>query len=426
MKILVVGSGGREHALVWKLSQNPKVKKIYVAPGNAGMENLATCVAISPENIPELVNFAQRIPVDLTVVGPELPLSKGIVDEFDIAGLRVFGPKKNAAIIEASKCFTKEFCARHHIPTAPFEICSDAETARAYVMQRKEFPLVIKADGLASGKGVIIAKDQNEALKAIEDMMVYERFGNAGRRLLFEDFMPGEEATFMVATDGKDYVCLESAQDHKRIFDNDEGPNTGGMGAYSPAPIVTKKLADKVKEQIIEPLLSGMSEEGRSYKGILYAGLMISDGEPRLVEFNCRFGDPECQAIMYRMESDLVELIDACLDEKLAQYKIKFSSDPSVCIVLASGGYPGTLMSNQPIKGLEEAAKIENAFVFHAGTKKDEAGFLTSGGRVLGVTARGRDLRAAIDLAYKTTELITWNGIQYRRDIGKRGLAKEK
>lgn len=424
MKVLVIGSGGREHALVWKISQSPKVKAIYCAPGNAGIAELAECVAISPEDVAELKNFVERNEIDLTIVGPELPLSLGLVDEFEKAGLKVFGPRKNAAILEFSKCFTKEFLERHKIPTAPFEIHSDPREARKSLEARDHYPVVIKADGLAAGKGVIIAKSRDEAFQAVEDMMLYEKFGEAGRHIVIEDFMPGEEATFMVAADGNEFVCLESCQDHKRIFDNDEGPNTGGMGAISPARVVTPEIHEKVITKIIKPMLAGMIAEGRPYRGILYAGLMISDNEPRIVEFNCRFGDPEAQAILMRLDTDLISVIEAVIAGKTSALELKFTPKPAVCVVMAAGGYPGNFERCKEIKGLKAAARLKDAYVFHAGTKKDGERILTNGGRVLGVTALGKDLGQAIERAYQAVDLISWQDEHHRNDIGQRGLAK--
>lgn len=422
MKILVIGSGGREHALVWKLSQNPKIKKIYCAPGNAGIAELAECVSIVSEDVQSLLDFAKNQDIDLTVVGPELPLSLGIVDEFEKAGLKIFGPTKNAAALEFSKHFTKEFCLRHGLPTAPFAVFYNAAEAKAYLENKDEYPIVIKADGLALGKGVVIAQDQEEAFKAIDDMMVYEKFGDAGKSVVIEEFMRGEEATLMVVTDGENFIPLESAQDHKRAYDNDEGPNTGGMGALSPAPLLNPAVREKAFNQIIKPLIKGMKEEGRPYKGVLYAGLMIHKDEPRLVEFNCRFGDPEAQAILFRLKSDFLEMIEATLNGKLDSYKIKFSPQPAVCVVMAAGGYPGEYQKGKVITGLDKVKKMKNVFVFHAGTRSEGKDILTNGGRVLGVTASGKDLKAAIANAYEAVKIIRWDGVHYRKDIGARSL----
>ncbi|MBI4412530.1 MAG: phosphoribosylamine--glycine ligase [Deltaproteobacteria bacterium] len=424
MKVLVIGSGGREHALVWKLSQSPRVKKIYCAPGNAGIGLLAECVSLAPEDVAGLAGFARSNSIDLTIVGPELPLSLGLVDEFERQGLKVFGPLRKAAVLEFSKCFTKEFCARHKIPTAPFQIFTDPSGARQAVKERKSFPVVIKADGLAAGKGVIVAKDEAEALKAVKEMLVDEKFGPAGRKVILEEFLPGVEATFMVLANGADFVCLETSQDHKRVFDNDEGPNTGGMGAISPAPAVTKEINEKVIRKIIQPALMGLLAEDRPYRGVLYAGLMIRDDEPHLIEFNCRFGDPEAQAILFRLESDLIELIEAAMAGKLKSFPIQFRPEPSVCVVMTAGGYPGPFEKGKVILGLDKASGMKDLFVFHAGTRKDNGGFVTHGGRVLGVTAQGRDFKKAIERAYEGVYAISWEGVHFRRDIGAKILMR--
>ncbi len=422
MKILVIGSGGREHALVWKLSQSPRVKKIFCIPGNSGMDQLAECVIIAPQNVREIVEFAKKKNIDLTVVGPEAPLTLGIVDEFEKEGLKIFGPRKNAAVIEASKCFAKEFCARHGIPTAPFVFFNNTTEAKKYLKKEARYPLVIKADGLAAGKGVIIVQNLHEALKAVDEMLVYEKFGEAGRKIVFEDFMEGEEATFMVATDGEHFVPLATSQDHKRIFDNDEGPNTGGMGAYSPAPVVTPEVHERVIERIIKPFLKGMRGEDRPYRGILYVGLMINHGDPRVVEFNCRFGDPEAETILMRMKTDVIDLIDAVLDENLEKFKVEFLSQSSICVVMTAQGYPGSYETGKLISGLELIESMKDVIVFHAGTRSEGENFVTNGGRVLAVTAMGKTLKNAIDKTYKAVEKISWEGVHYRTDIGKKGL----
>lgn len=422
MKVLVIGSGGREHALVWKLAQSRRVKKVYCAPGNGGISAQAECVPVSVEDTDKLINFAKKNKIDLTVVGPEVPLSIGVVDEFEKAGLKIFGPKKNAAVLESSKCFTKEFCSRHNIPAASCKIFTSATEAKKAIESRTKYPVVVKADGLAAGKGVTVAKNRDQALKVVEEMMVREKFGQAGRKIILEEFLKGEEATFMVATDGKDFVPLESAQDHKPLLDNDKGPNTGGMGAYSPAPLVTKAVSDKIVHKIIQPLLKGMRKEDRPYRGILYAGLMIDNEEPYLVEFNCRFGDPEAQPILYRLESDLVDLIERTLEGKIKSYKIAFRPEPAVCVVMSSDGYPSSYEKGKVISGLDKAKTLKNIFVFHAGTKEDKGQCLTNGGRVLGVTARGNNLKTAISTAYKAVGKISWDGAFYRKDIGKKAL----
>ncbi|HBF13872.1 MAG TPA: phosphoribosylamine--glycine ligase [Deltaproteobacteria bacterium] len=420
MKILVIGSGAREHALVWKISQSPLVKKIFCAPGNVGISKLAECVDLSADNIKGLLGWALKEKIDLTVVGPESPLSLGIVDEFERAGLAIFGPRKNAAILEASKCFTKEFCTQYDIPTAPYTFFYNATDAKAVLENRKDYPVVIKADGLAQGKGVIIAHNKKEAFKAVDSMLVHEKFGEAGKKIIVEDFMPGEEATFLALVDGLHFLPFESSQDHKRIFDDDKGPNTGGMGAYSPASLVTPAVYKKVVDQIIKPLLHGMNQEGRPYKGILYAGLMINKGEPRLVEFNCRLGDPEAEVVLFRLKTDLVPLMLAAIESRLENEKIEFTPHPAACVVLTSKGYPGEYEKGKTITGLDE--EMEQTYVFHAGTRKDGNKITTSGGRVLAVTAQGKNLQAALDKAYKRVKQIKFEGMHYRKDIGKRGL----
>lgn len=421
MKILVIGSGGREHALVWKLAQSPLVKKIYCIPGSDGMME-AEPVTGSLEDTRALVNFALQNTIDLTIVGPELPLSLGVVDAFEKEGLKIFGPRKNAAILEFSKSFSKQFCERHHIPTAPFKIFTTTEGAKSHLSDQNQYPAVIKADGLAAGKGVVIAKDQAEAFLAVEEMIIREKFGEAGKQIIIEDFMLGVEATLMIATDGRDYVLFESCQDHKRIGDGDTGPNTGGMGAYSPAPVVTPEVQKKIEERIIRPLLAGMLGEDRPYSGILYLGLMIDKGEPSVVEFNCRFGDPEAQAILFRLKTDLVQLIEACLEGRLKELKVEFKPQTSVCVVMSAAGYPGHYEQGSPIHGLGNLKKMSNVFVFHAGTKAKAGRYYTHGGRVLGVTALGDDLPSAIQKAYRAVGEISWDGAYYRKDIGIKGL----
>lgn len=422
MKILVIGSGGREHALVWKIAHSNHVSKIFCAPGNAGISEIATCLPIEADNLPALLAFAHQEEIDLTVVGPEQPLSLGIVDLFEKEGLKIFGPRQNAAILESSKVFMKEFCVRHDIPSAGYKLFTDAVAAKKFVQTQGHYPIVIKADGLAAGKGVVVATNWEEASLAIDDRLVKRIFGDAGENIIIEDFMPGEEATFMIVTDGKNFLELETAQDHKRLLDGDKGPNTGGMGAYSPAPLVTKAVRQKVLDRIIWPLLKGMEVEGRLYKGILYAGLMIAQGEPRLVEFNCRFGDPEAQAILFRLESDLVELMFDSLDEGLDQHDLRFTQKPSVCVVMAAEGYPGTVRKGDEVKGLETAAGLKQVKVFHAGTCVKESKYVTNGGRVLGVTALGETIVDALKSAYEAVQMVSWAGCQYRKDIGRRAL----
>ncbi len=421
MKVLVVGGGGREHALVWKLSQSPKVTKIYAAPGNAGIAGLAECAPIKAEDIPGLLSFAKAKAIDLTVVGPEGPLSMGIVDEFTAAGLRVFGPSAKAAEIEASKRFSKDLMRKYHIPTAEYGVFTDKAAATAYVRQ-KGAPIVVKADGLAAGKGVVVAGTVEEALKALDLIMTEKAYGAAGERVVIEECLMGEEASFMAFSDGRTVVPMASSQDHKRVFDADKGPNTGGMGAYSPAPVVTKQLERTVMETIMVPTVRAMEKEGRLFKGVLYAGLMIRNNEARVLEFNARFGDPETQPIMMRLETDLIEIIEAILDERLAALEVKWKPEPAVCVVMASGGYPGNYRKGIEISGLEKAAKLPGVMVFHAGTSLKNGKVVTDGGRVLGVTGLGPVVAAAIDNAYKGAREISFDGAHYRRDIGARAL----
>jgi phosphoribosylamine--glycine ligase len=421
MKVLVVGGGGREHALVWKVAQSPKVTKIYAVPGNAGIAQLAECVPIKAEDIPGLLSFARANAVDLTIVGPEGPLSMGIVDEFTKAGLRIFGPSGNAAEIEASKWFSKDLMKKYHIPTAEYEVFTDKAAAEAYVYE-KGAPIVVKADGLAAGKGVVVAETVAEALKALDLIMSQKAFGTAGDRVVVEECLRGEEASFMAFTDGKAVVPMASSQDHKRVFDADKGPNTGGMGAYSPAPIVTKKLERKIMETIMVPTVQAMEKEGRLFKGVLYAGLMIHDSEVKVLEFNARFGDPETQPVMARLETDLIEIIEAILAGKLAKTDIKWKPESAVCVVMAAGGYPGKYEKGKEIKGLEKAAGHKNVMVFHSGTSLKNSKIVTAGGRVLGVTGLGAVVAAAIDNAYAGVREISFDGAHYRRDIGARAL----
>jgi phosphoribosylamine--glycine ligase len=421
MKVLVVGGGGREHALIWKIAQSPKVTKIYAAPGNAGIAQLAECTPLKSDDIPGLLAFAKSKTIDLTLVGPEGPLSLGIVDEFTKAGLRVFGPSGKAAEIEASKQFSKDLMKKYHIPTAEYGVFTERAAAEAYVRE-KGAPIVVKADGLAAGKGVVVAETVEEAVKALDLIMGKKAFGAAGDRVVIEECLRGEEASFMAFSDGKTVVPMASSQDHKRVFDADKGPNTGGMGAYSPAPIVTKKLERKVMETIMVPTVRAMEKEGRLFKGVLYAGLMINDGEAKVLEFNARFGDPETQPIMARLETDLIDIIEAILAGSLSKIDIKWKPDSAVCVVMASGGYPGNYEKGKVIRGLENAAGVSNVSVFHAGTAFKDGKIVTDGGRVLGVTGLGPVVAAAIDNAYKGVREISFDGAHFRRDIGARAL----
>jgi len=421
MKVLVIGGGGREHALVWKIAQSPKVSKIYSAPGNAGIAQLAECVPLKAEDIPGLLAFAKAKAMDLTIVGPEGPLSLGIVDEFTKAGLRAFGPSGKAAEIEASKRFSKDLMRKYHIPTAEYRVFTEKAAAAAYVRE-KGAPIVVKADGLAAGKGVVVAETVEEALKALDLIMTDKAFGAAGDRVVVEECLRGEEASFMAFSDGRTVVPMASSQDHKRVFDGDKGPNTGGMGAYSPAPVVTKKLERNVMETIMVPTVRAMKKEGRLFRGVLYAGLMIQHGEAKVLEFNARFGDPETQPIMVRLDTDLIDIIEAILEGSLSKIDIKWKSDSAVCVVMASGGYPGSYEKGKIICGLENAAKLNHVAVFHAGTAFKDGKIVTDGGRVLGVTALGPVVAAAIDNAYRGIREITYDGAHYRRDIGARAL----
>ncbi|MSP37974.1 MAG: phosphoribosylamine--glycine ligase [Deltaproteobacteria bacterium] len=421
MKILVIGGGGREHALAWKLSQSPRVTKIYCAPGSAAIGELAECVAINPEQIDQLADFAEREKIDLTVVGPELPLTLGIVDLFESRGLRIFGPNQAAAQLEGSKAFTKEILRVNGIPTAAFGTFTDAVSAKQYLARQKS-PYVIKADGLAAGKGVLICAMKQEAEAAIDEMLVGKVFGNAGDKVVIEEFLDGEEASFMVLTDGDNVLPLATSQDHKRIFDNDQGSNTGGMGAYSPAPVVTAAIHDRVLREVLTPLLIGLKQKNILYRGLLYVGLMITKDGPKVIEFNARFGDPECQPIMMRLKSDLIPLLEATIDGKLNQVTAEWHDEPAVCVVLTANGYPGAYDKGKEIHGLDSLKSWSDGFVFHAGTAKDKDRWLTTGGRVLGVTARGKNIASAVDNVYGAVRKISWDGMHYRKDIGQKAL----
>jgi phosphoribosylamine---glycine ligase len=423
MKILVIGSGGREHALVWKISQSPKVTQLYCAPGSAAIGELAECVAINPEQIEKLANFAEEEKIDLTVVGPELPLTLGISDLFESRGLRIFGPNRAAARLEGSKAFAKEILQENNIPTATFRTFTDHALAKRHV-ERHPAPYVIKADGLASGKGVVISPTVNDALEVIDNILVKKVFGDAGEKVIIEEFLEGEEASFMVLTDGEHILPLASSQDHKRVFDNDEGPNTGGMGAYSPAPVVTSVMHERILHEILQPLLAGLKTRGIRYRGVIYVGLMITKSGPKVLEFNARFGDPECQPIMIRLKSDLVPLLEATIDGKLHQVRPEWYEDPAVCVVLSARGYPGPYDKGYEIGGLDKLRHWEKGFVFHAGTAKENGRWITSGGRVLGVTARGNDIGNAVRNVYSAVRQISWDGMHYRKDIARRALKK--
>jgi len=421
MKVLVIGSGGREHTLVWKISQSKRVDNIFCAPGNAGTAGLAENVNIKADDIQGLKKFALEKKIDLTVVGPEIPLVAGIVDEFEKEGLKIFGPTKAAAMLEGSKVFSKEFMLKHNIPTASAKIFDDEKAAIKYIQEKNGF-VVVKADGLAAGKGVIVCKDIEEAEEAIHRIMVKKEFGESGKRVIVEDCLDGEEASILAFTDGETIVPMASSQDHKRVFDNDMGPNTGGMGAYSPAPVVTEELFNKIDKEILKPTISGMKKDGVPYKGVLYVGVMVTKEGPKALEFNARFGDPETQAILPRMKSDLTEIMMAVVEGKLNKVKIDWDSRAAVCVVMASGGYPGSYEKGKEIKGLAKASKLPDTIVFQAGTKKGDGKIVTAGGRVLGVTALGDSIKDAIDNTYKAIKLIDFNGAHHRKDIGQKAL----
>lgn len=425
MRILLIGGGGREHALAWKLAQSDKVEKIFAAPGNPGIAMLkkCSCIDLKLDDLEKVADYAEEESIDLTVVGPEATLVAGIADVFKRRGLPVFGPSKAAAQLEGSKAFSKELMAKYNIPTAFFKICEDMETAKAYVKE-KGAPIVVKADGLAAGKGVVVAMTEEEALEAIEEMMGDHKFGNAGARVVLEEYMEGEEASLLAFTDGKTVVPMLAAQDHKRIFDNDQGPNTGGMGTYAPAPVMTDILRLKATERILKPVVAAMAKEGTPYQGCLYAGLMIKDDVIKVVEFNCRFGDPETQVVLPLLESDLVEIMLACATGTLDQADVAWSDKAAVCVVMASGGYPESYETGKVITGLAEADAQENTVVFHAGTKNAAGSIVTAGGRVLGVTAVDDNIRAARDRAYAAVENIKFDGAFYRKDIAWRALKR--
>ncbi|ELY1865448.1 phosphoribosylamine--glycine ligase [Serratia marcescens] len=427
MNILIIGNGGREHALAWKAAQSPLADKVYVAPGNAGtaLEANLENVAIAATDIPALIAFAQSHDIGLTIVGPEAPLVIGVVDAFQAAGLKIFGPSQAAAQLEGSKAFTKDFLARHRIPTAEYENFTEVEPALAYV-RRKGAPIVIKADGLAAGKGVIVAMTLQEAEEAVRDMLAGNAFGDAGHRIVVEEFLDGEEASFIVMVDGENVVPMATSQDHKRVGDGDTGPNTGGMGAYSPAPVVTDEIHRRAMDQVIWPTVRGMAAEGNTYVGFLYAGLMIAaDGQPKVIEFNCRFGDPETQPIMLRLRSDLVELCLAGAEGRLNEKSSDWDERPALGVVLAAGGYPGDYRNGEVIQGLPQRESADGK-VFHAGTRLQGNDVVTSGGRVLCVTALGDTVAQAQQRAYQLAEGIEWPGSFCRKDIGYRAIARGK
>lgn len=421
MKVLVVGGGGREHAIVWKLKQSPRVEQIYCAPGNAGVGQMAHCINIQAGDVYGLLNFAREKRIDLTVVGPEIPLTNGIVDIFEKEGLKIFGPSRAAAEIEGSKALAKEIMAKYHIPTARYATFDNAEEARAYV-QKHGAPCVVKADGLAAGKGVIVAMDDETALAAVDIIMAQRAFGQAGDRVVIEEFLQGEEVSVLAFVEGDTIIPLVASQDHKRVGDNDTGPNTGGMGAYAPAPLYTPELAERVEREILRPTVQALTAEGRTYRGVLYAGLMVTAEGPKVLEFNARFGDPETQPVLSLLETDLVDIMESILEGKLAQQPIAWKDGAAVCVVMAAGGYPGKYEKGQEITGLAEVPP--EVQVFHAGTVLQEGRIVCDGGRVLGVTGVGRNIPEAIDRAYQGVRSIAFKGAHYRTDIGRKALSK--
>jgi phosphoribosylamine---glycine ligase len=423
MKVLVIGSGGREHALVWKLRQSSRVSKLFCAPGNGGIADEAECLPVDLKSLDSLVALGQQIKPDLTVVGPELALTLGVVDEFTRRGWPVFGPTKAAAQLEWSKSFAKEFLQRHRIPTAAYAICDSVEEVRE-ALTHFHAPVVVKADGLAAGKGVVIAASKEEAASAASEMFSGRMVGEAGARVVLEEFLKGDELSFLVLSDGQRVAPLVAAQDHKRVGDGDTGLNTGGMGAYSTADIVDDKMRDWLVHHIAKPVVDGMKAEGAEYKGVLYCGLMMTARGPMVLEFNCRFGDPETQPILMRLESDLVDALEASVAGRVSDGDFKWSTDASVCVVMASGGYPGTFEVGKKISGLDEAGAIEGVKVFHAGTSKRDGSFYTAGGRVLGVSARAAELKTAVGQAYEACGLIRFDGAHYRRDIAARAMKR--
>jgi len=421
MKVLVIGSGGREHTLVWKIAQSPKVSQVYCAPGNAGISKLAKCINIDADNIDKLADFAQEEKIDLTVVGPELALSKGIVNEFNRKGLRIFGPSKEATEIESSKVFSKYLMKKYNIPTANYEVFQNSEKAFDYIKQQI-FPLVIKADGLAAGKGVFIVKNLVQARDALDALMEEKKFGEAGRQVIIEEFLEGEEVSILAFCDGKTVVPMVSSQDHKKIFDNDQGPNTGGMGAYSPVPFYPDEFEERVLKEILKPTVKGLRSEGKEYKGVLYAGLVLTKEGPKVLEFNARFGDPETQVILPRLKTDLIDILNAVIEETLHKINIEWEDNAAVCVVVASGGYPGKYQKGKVISGLERLGKMKDIIVFHADTKLQDDKVITSGGRVLGITACDKTISKAKERAYKGVKEIYFEDMYYRKDIAAKAI----
>ncbi|MBR6400219.1 MAG: phosphoribosylamine--glycine ligase [Firmicutes bacterium] len=417
MKVLVVGSGGREHAIIWKLLQNKKIEKIYCAPGNAGIGQLAELVPIGAMEIDKLVDFAKSTGIDLTVIGMDDPLVAGVVDAFEAAGLRVFGPRKNAAIIEGSKAYSKELMKKYNIPTAGYETFDNYDAALEYV-KKGDFPVVLKADGLALGKGVLICNTLEEAEAGLKTIMVDKKFGDSGNKVVIEEFLTGPEVSVLSFCDGKTVVPMVSAQDHKRAYDNDQGLNTGGMGTFSPSRVYTDEIAKVCMETIFKPTVDGLNKEGRTFKGIIFFGLMLTQKGPRVIEYNARFGDPETQVVLPRLKTDLLDIFEACIDGTLDKMDIEWYDNAAACVILASGGYPESYKKGYEINGLDEAAKAENIYVFHAGTALKDGKFVTNGGRVLGVTGWGKDLDKAIETAYNGVKMVSFKDAHFRKDIG--------
>jgi phosphoribosylamine--glycine ligase len=425
MKVLVVGNGGREHALAWKIRQSPLVSEVYCAPGNAGIEGIADCVPIETSNIVEAADFAQTIKADLTVVGPELPMVLGMADEFQRRGLPIFCPTRAAAEIEGSKAFAREFMRRHGVPGPRYELCDSPEAARAFVKRAPfGYPVVVKADGLAAGKGTLVAANAEEALAAVAHIMVDKRFGTAGARIVMEEFLEGDEVSFLAFSDGSRVVPMTSVQDHKRAADGDKGDNTGGMGTVSPSTSLTLDAHKQIMQEIILPTVKGLAAEGRRYQGVLYAGLMITAQGPRVLEFNARFGDPETQVLMARLRSDIVPVLKAVAHGELADTRLEWAKEPAVCVVLAARGYPGEVETGAEITGLDALGNEKDVVVFHAATARRDGRLLTVGGRVLGVTALGANLEQAIERAYAAAGRIRFDGMHYRHDIGRKALAR--
>jgi phosphoribosylamine--glycine ligase len=423
MKVLVIGGGGREHALVWKLHQSPRVSQVYCAPGNAGIAAEAECLPADAKNLESLLALAARIKPDLTIIGPELPLQLGVVDEFTHHGYRIFGPTQAAARLESSKSFAKEFMQRYHIPTAHYAICDSPEDV-SDALPHFHMPVVVKADGLAAGKGVVICKSKEEASSVAAEMLSGKMLGEAGSRVVIEECLKGEELSFLVLSDGERVAALAAAQDHKRVGEGDTGANTGGMGAYSTEVMVDAQMQNWLLQHIARPVVAGMKAEGAEYKGVLYCGLMMTARGPMVLEFNCRFGDPETQPVLVRLESDLVEALEASIDGRVSEGDFRWSADASVCVVMASGGYPGTFEMGKKISGLEDAERIAGVKVFHAGTTKHDDAYFTAGGRVLGITARAASLGTAVERAYEAAAKIGFGGAYYRKDIAARALKK--